>query len=123
MPAQIPVSFDADLKNLVDLAPSTEQIALSIQTMRNTQALLTTLSDLESKMDELAQKIAANTTVIESAITLISGFKARLDAAGVDPSKLAALSAELDAEDQKLAAAVAANTPSATTTTTAAPSA
>jgi translation initiation factor 1 (eIF-1/SUI1) len=119
VPATIPVAFDADLKNLVDLAPSTEQIALAVQTLRNTQAListLSTLSNLEKTMDELAQRVAANTTVIESAITLIGGFKAKLDAAGTDPAKLAAFSAELAAEDAKLAAAVAANTDATTTT-------
>jgi hypothetical protein len=61
----------------------------------------------------LQAQVAANTDVIESAITLIQGIKAALDAAiaSGDPAALAALSATLSSEDEKLAAAVAANTP------------
>ena len=62
-------------------------------------------------IDDLSAKVAANTDVIESAIVLIQNIKALLDAAGTDPAKLAELSATLGAEDDKLAAAVAANTP------------
>lgn len=66
--------------------------------------------------DELAgltAQVAANTTVIESALTLIQGLKAKLDAAGTDPAALKALSDSLGAEDQKLADAITANTPAA----------
>ena len=62
-------------------------------------------------IDELTNQVTANTTVIESAIALIDGIAARIDAAGVDPVKLAALRDELKAKDDALAAAVSANTP------------
>lgn len=70
---------------------------------------------MANELADLKAKVAGNTTVIESALTLINGFKAALDAAiaNGDPAALAALSAELGAEDDKLAAAVAANTPAA----------
>ena len=83
-------------------------------------SLRTLISDLIYKVDKMAgeladlqAKVAANTTVIESAITLIQGIKAALDAAiaANDPAALKALSDTLGAEDQKLADAVAANTP------------
>lgn len=74
------------------------------------------LHKLEKQMaaiDDLTAQVASNTSVIESAITLISNIKALLDAAGTDPAKLAELSATLAAEDKKLADAVVAGTPAA----------
>lgn len=68
-----------------------------------------------AEIDTLTAQVASNTSVIESAITLLGNIKALLDAAGTDPAKLAALSATLAAEDEKLAAAVVANTPAAPT--------
>ena len=64
-------------------------------------------------LDDLTAQVEANTTVIESAITLLAGLKAALDAAGTDPVKLKALSDALAAEDQKLSDAIVANTPAA----------
>lgn len=68
---------------------------------------------MAGELAALQAQVTQNTTVIESAITLIQGIKAALDAAiaSNDPAALTALSAELGAEDQKLAAAVQANTP------------
>lgn len=70
---------------------------------------------MSAEMDALKTQVAANTTVIESALTLIQGFKAQLDAAiaANDPAALKALSDELATEDKKLSDAVAANTPAA----------
>ncbi len=62
-------------------------------------------------LDALTAQVAANTSVIESALTLIQGLADALKAAGTDPVALAALQSALEAEDTKLAAAVAANTP------------
>lgn len=70
---------------------------------------------MAGELDTLTAQVGANTSVIESAITLIQNIKALLDAAGTDPAKLAALSATLGSEDDKLAAAVVAGTPAATT--------
>lgn len=64
-------------------------------------------------IDDLTAQVAANTTVVGSALTLIQGFAAQLAAAGTDPAKLAALQAQLQASDDALAAAVVANTPAA----------
>jgi len=75
--------------------------------------LLWKVRHMAGELDALTAQVDSNTSVIESAITLIQNIKAQLDAAGTDPAKLAALSATLASEDDKLAAAVAANTPAA----------
>jgi hypothetical protein len=64
-------------------------------------------------IDDLERQVADTKTVIDSAIVLINGIAARIEAAGVDPVKLAAITADLNAKDDELAAAVAANTPAA----------
>jgi hypothetical protein len=66
-------------------------------------------------IDDLATAVAAEDTVIDSAITLLQGLSAALAAAGTDPAKLAALQTDITAKTQALADAVAANTPAAPT--------
>jgi hypothetical protein len=68
---------------------------------------------VSQELDDLTTQVAANKDVTQSAITLIQGIKARLDAAGTDPTKLKALRDDLAAQDLALANAVAANTPAA----------
>lgn len=71
------------------------------------------VNTMAGELDTLKAAVAANTTVIGSAIALIQGIKAKLDAAiaAGDPAALTALSAELGAQDQALSDAVTANTP------------
>lgn len=61
----------------------------------------------------LTQEVAEIKGVAESAVALLNGLKAKLDEAiaSGDPAALTALSNELDASSNALAAAVAANTP------------
>lgn len=68
-----------------------------------------------ASLSDLRAKVAANTSVITGAITLIQGLKQKLDEAIVsnDPAAIQALSDELDASDMALAAALAANTAAA----------
>ena len=68
---------------------------------------------MSKELDTLTAQVAANDTVIESAIVLIQGLAAAIKAAGTDPAALQALVDSLAAEDAKLAAAVAENTPAA----------
>lgn len=68
---------------------------------------------MAGELDALTAEVANNTTVEKSALALINGFAAQLAAAGTDPVKLKALSDSLKANDDELAAAVAANTPPA----------
>ena len=68
---------------------------------------------MAGELDGLRAQVAANTTVIGSAIALIQGIKAKLDAAiaSGDPAALAALSVELKTQDDALAQAIVVNTP------------
>lgn len=75
------------------------------------------ISTMADELQTLTATVATNTTVTDSAITLLTGLKGQLDAAiaAGNPAALQALSDSLGSETQKLAAAVAANTPAAPT--------
>jgi len=66
---------------------------------------------MSKELDALTASVAAEDTVIDSAVTLIQGFSAQLAAAGTDPAKLTALKSDIDAKTQALATAVAQNVP------------
>lgn len=78
---------------------------------RKLDLILNQQEKIMANIDALTAQVAANAAVIDSAIVLINGIAARIDAAGVDPVKLAALVDELKAKDTELAGAVTANTP------------
>lgn len=69
------------------------------------------LQYMSVEMDNLTAQVKANSDLLDSATLMINGIADRIIAAGVDPSKLAALTAELKGKDDVLAAAVVANTP------------
>ena len=87
------------------------QDAQLTQIITNMGKLIQQVTNMASELDTLTAQVAANTTVIQSAITLINGIADRITAAGVDPVKLAALATSLKTDDDALAAAVLANTP------------
>lgn len=68
-----------------------------------------------SALTDLQDAVAAEKAVVDSAIVLLNGLKAKLDEAiaANDPAALQALSADLGAQTAALAAAVAADTPAA----------
>ena len=68
---------------------------------------------MANELADLTTKVSDTKTVIDSAIVLIQGIKAALDAAGSNPVALKALSDSLAASDAALAAAIVANTPAA----------
>lgn len=77
-----------------------------------------TRNDLESfkeqimaLLDNLEAEVTELTTVTESAVKLLQRLSEQIKAAGTDPVKLKALTAQLDQNTSVLAAAVAANTP------------
>ncbi len=74
-----------------------------------------------SALDDLQVAVTAEDTVIDSAIALINGIPALIAAAGTDPAKLSALTADITAKSKALADAVVANTSAATTPPPAAP--
>jgi len=67
---------------------------------------------MAATLDDLVAAVAAENTVIDSAITLLNGVSAQLAAAiaANDPAKIQAVLDNVNAEKAKLAAAVAANT-------------
>lgn len=67
----------------------------------------------QQALADLQAAVAAEDTVIDSAVTLIQGIPDLIAAAGTDPAALAALSADINTKAQALGAAVAANTPAA----------
>jgi len=69
------------------------------------------LETMSVEMDNITAQVKANNDLLDSATILINGIADRIIAAGVDGTKLAALTAELKAKDDVLAAAVIANTP------------
>lgn len=78
--------------------------------------LLTNLQkgyEMAGELDKLEADVAAEASVVQSAITLLQGLKAALDAAiaSGDMSRVVAVNAQIEAQTQALADAVAANTP------------
>lgn len=78
------------------------------------------MSLLDDAITDLKAKVAAETTIVASAVTLLNGIQARIEAAvaaalekGASPEQLAdltSLSATLSTETAALSDAVAANT-------------
>lgn len=68
---------------------------------------------MAGELDQLKATVEAENTVIDSAIALLNGLKAALDAAiaANNPQALVDLSNEIQAKSQALAAAVTTNTP------------
>jgi hypothetical protein len=62
-------------------------------------------------IDDLATAVAAEDTVIDSAVVLLQGIPPLIAAAGTDPAKLSALQADITAKTTALSAAVLAGTP------------
>lgn len=68
-------------------------------------------SMLMAALDELKAAVAKNTTVVASTVTLLAGLSEKIKSANAnnDPT-ISALAAEINAEADKLGAAIAANT-------------
>lgn len=86
------------------------------QNSKNIRLILEKVQHMTTIQDQLVADVALQTTINQSAITLLQGLKNRLDMAIAanqqgDPTQLAALSASLEANNSALAAAITANTP------------
>lgn len=75
--------------------------------------IINKIDKMANELDTLTAEVSETATVIDSAVVLLKGLKAALDAAGTDPAKLAALSASLDSKQTELATAISENTPAA----------
>lgn len=70
---------------------------------------------MAATLDTLLAEVTRQTTVNQSAITLLASIAQQLKDAGTDPVKLQAIQDQLTANDDAIAAAVTANTPAAPT--------
>ena len=67
---------------------------------------------VEAKFQPLIDEVTSLTTVVDSALALIDGMIAAVEAAKDDPAEIAEVLAAFQAQRARLAAAVPANTPS-----------
>lgn len=98
------------------------ELPIKLPELKAIQKQLADLSDLihqliqkevlmSQQLAELEAAVAANTTVVESAITLINGLASQILELKDDPVRLATLAHDLQAKTDALAAAVQANIP------------
>jgi hypothetical protein len=71
------------------------------------------IQKMSTELDRVATEVGETNTLIDSAITLLGNLSQMIRDAGTDPAKLTELADSLDAEQNKLAAAIVANTPAA----------
>ena len=93
--------------------PWNEAPAWAVELAAMSLAILERMKSMSAELDALTVQVKANSDLLDSATTLINGIAARITAAGTDPAALKALTDELKAKDDTLAAAVTANTPAA----------
>lgn len=70
---------------------------------------------MSAALDKLTAEVAEMSSAVDSALSLIAGLAQQIRDLKDDPAKLEALAAELDAKQQEIASAVAANTPAGPT--------
>jgi hypothetical protein len=105
----------SDIHVHVHIKPDPEVRARLDDILKQLGLVVNNQETMMAAIDDLQAAVAAEDTVIDSAIALIQGIPALIAAAGVDPAKLAALQSDITAKSSSLAAAVAANTPAAPT--------
>lgn len=86
-------------------------LILTVYNSLKTHFLISKTKKMAKELDELTTEVSETKTVIDSAIVLIKGIKAKLDEAGTDATKLKALSDDLGSKTDELASAVSENTP------------
>ena len=82
---------------------------------RDVHALSQHMVKLMADFSALQAAVTAEDTVIDSAVTLIQGLAAQIAALQPDKAAIDALAADVQGKADTLAAAIAANTPAATT--------
>jgi hypothetical protein len=103
--------FYAESKVVTELLKKMDQKMDQHFSITNKQQL-----HMGQELDDLTSKVSETLTVEQSAVELLTGLKAKLDAAGTDPTKLKSLSDSLATGKDALAAAIIANTPAAPAT-------
>jgi len=75
------------------------------------EALEDQVGEMQMTLADLQTQVAANTSLEQSAITLITGLAAQIAALAQDPAAIQALATELSASAAALSAAITANVP------------
>lgn len=106
--------FNAKNKLIKELSEDNDFLRLIIT--ENFSLIIKNLQTMSNQLDALKAEVAENKSITNSAITLLTGLKAKLDdaIASGDPQQLQQLSDELGASNDALAAAITANTPAET---------
>ena len=81
--------------------------------LRVLQEILRKEITMSAELDALTVQVKANTDVEASAVALLQGLSAQIEAAKTDPTALQTLADSLKTSAQGLADAIVANTPSA----------
>lgn len=104
-----------EFEELMGLLTSTHTHVVDIKHMLEVFEKEATMSqaEMEAALAQLQDEVQHNGEVVASAVTLINGIAAQLEAAADDPVAVQALVANLKGSTDALAAAVAANTPAA----------
>jgi len=103
--------IDAEMAAMLAVQQTILEIVQTINRKETQQ--LQKETDMSAQLDNLKVKVAANTTVIQSAITFINGLAQALRDARDDPAAIDALATELETRDQELSGALVTNTPAA----------
>jgi chromosome segregation ATPase len=91
-----------------------EEVLARLDALQNEIGLILDRQELiMATMADLEAAVTRNTDVDESVLTLLAGISQQLKDAQGDPAKIADVIAKLDANTQKMADAVSANTPAA----------
>lgn len=105
------ITIQAPVVNIYSVEPEWTAAVLSKLTQ-----VLERIDTMSPQFQALVDQVAANTSVTNSAIALLQGLNARLDElaqSGASPEEIAAVSADLRASTESLAAAIVENTPAA----------
>lgn len=103
------VSIEITLKG----KPDDETAALLVRILGKLVAIQEQLVNTDEAIAALVAKVSEQSTVIESAITLLNGLSSQLQAAADDPAQIQEIIDQVAAQSAALAGAVAANTPAA----------
>lgn len=92
-----------------------EKIMRELKRIRHLLALLLQMEGIQMKeIDDLQAATEEETTVNQSAITLLTNLAALIEANKADPAKLTALATQIRQNSADLAASVSTNTPADT---------
>lgn len=100
--------------HLADVVPSLQQQLAEIRTLLT--QILQQETIMAGELDALETQARANTDAEQAAVVLLGQLHDLLVAAGTDPTRLKAITDSLGTSKEALAAAIVANTPSASPT-------